>query len=131
MMAPGKARPPVRRSELGSLYNPTKPSQINALQKVAMEKSRLHIPVLFALDVIHGFRTTFSVPLAMAATWDPALVERASRIAAEEASAAGIRWTSSPMVDIARDARWGRIVEGAGEDPYLGAAMARAYVRGY
>jgi beta-glucosidase len=122
---------PVRRGEIGSLYNVINASQINALQRVAMEKSRLHIPVLFALDVIHGFRTTFPVPLAMAATWDPGLVEQASRIAAEEASAAGIRWTFSPMVDIARDARWGRIVEGAGEDPYLGAAMARAYVRGY
>jgi beta-glucosidase len=122
---------PVAGGEIGSLYNITNPSEINALQKVAIEKSRLRIPVIFALDVIHGYRTTFPVPLGMAATWDPALVERASRIAAEEASAAGIRWTFSPMVDIARDARWGRIVEGAGEDPYLGAAMARAYVRGY
>ncbi len=122
---------PVAGGEIGSLYNITNPSEINALQKVAMEKSRRRIPVIFALDVIHGYRTTFPVPLGMAATWDPALVERASRIAAEEASAAGIRWTFSPMVDIARDARWGRIVEGAGEDPYLGAAMARAYVRGY
>jgi beta-glucosidase len=121
----------VARSEIGSLYNFANASEINALQKVAMEKSRLHIPVIFALDVIHGFRTTFPVPLAMAGTWDPGLAERASRLAAEEASAAGIRWTFSPMVDIARDARWGRIVEGAGEDPYLGAAMARAYVRGY
>jgi beta-glucosidase len=121
----------VARSEIGSLYNFTNPSEINPLEKVAMEKSRLHIPVIFADDVIHGFRTTFPEPLAMAATWDPTLVERASRIAAEEASAAGIRWTFSPMVDIARDARWGRIAEGAGEDPYLGAAMARAYVRGY
>src|SRR5207237_7346490 len=97
----------------------------------AVERSRLHVPVLFGLDVIHGFRTTFPVPLGMAATWDPSLVERAARVAAEEASATGIRWTFSPMVDIARDARWGRIVEGAGEDPYLGAAMAAAYVRGY
>ena len=121
----------VARSEIGSLYNFTNPSEINPLEKVAMEKSRLHIPVIFADDVIHGFRTTFPEPLAMAATWDPTLVERASRIAAEEASAAGIRWTFSPMVDIARDARWGRIAEGAGEDPYLGAAMARSYVRGY
>ena len=119
------------RSGVGSLFNLTDPSQINSIQKIAMEKWRVHIPVLFGLDVIHGFRTTFPVPLAMAATWDPSLVERASRIAAREASAAGIRWTFSPMVDIARDARWGRIVEGAGEDPYLGAVMARAYVRGY
>lgn len=119
------------RGGVGSLFNLTNPSEINSIQKIAMEKWRVHIPVLFGLDVIHGFRTTFPVPLAMAATWDPSLVERASRIAAREASAAGIRWTFSPMVDIARDARWGRIVEGAGEDPYLGAVMARAYVRGY
>jgi len=91
----------------------------------------LHIPLVFALDVIHGYRTIFPVPLAMASTWDPSLVEQASRIAAKEASSEGIRWTFSPMVDIARDARWGRMVEGAGEDPYLGSAMATAYVRGY
>jgi len=119
------------KGELGSLFNLIDPAKINAVQKAAVEKSRLHIPVLFGLDVIHGFRTMFPVPLAMSATWDPALVERAARVAAEESSAAGVRWTFSPMVDIARDARWGRIVEGAGEDPYLGSAMARAYVRGY
>lgn len=119
------------RGEVGSILSVTDPRIINRIQRAAVEKSRLHIPVLFGLDVIHGYRTTFPVPLGMAATWDPSLVERASRVAAEEASARGIRWTFSPMVDIARDARWGRIVEGAGEDPYLGAAMARAYVRGY
>ena len=119
------------QGELGSLFNLIDPATINAVQKAAVEKSRLRIPVLFGLDVIHGFRTTFPVPLAMAATWDPASVEHAARVAAEESSAAGVRWTFSPMVDIARDARWGRIVEGAGEDPYLGSAMARAYVRGY
>ncbi len=119
------------RGEIGSLFGAANPAAINVVQKAAVEKSRLHIPVLFGLDVIHGFRTTFPVPLAMASTWDPGLVERASRIAAEEASAAGVRWTFSPMVDIARDARWGRIIEGAGEDPYLGSVMARAYVRGY
>jgi beta-glucosidase len=96
-----------------------------------MEESRLHIPVLFGLDVIHGFRTVFPVPLALAASWDPGLVEEVQTIAAREASAAGIRWTFAPMVDIARDPRWGRIVEGAGEDPFLGAAMARAQVRGF
>ena len=127
----GTRSEPVARGEIGSLFNLTDPGQINALQKLAMEKSRMHIPLLIGLDVIHGFRTTFPVPLGMAATWDLALVEHASRMAAEEASAAGVRWTFSPMVDIARDARWGRIVEGAGEDPYLGAALARAYVRGY
>jgi beta-glucosidase len=83
------------------------------------------------LDVIHGYRTIFPVPLAMASTWDPSMIERASRIAAREATGEGIRWTFSPMVDIVRDARWGRIVEGAGEDSYLGSAIAAAYVRGY
>ncbi|HLY62331.1 MAG TPA: beta-glucosidase BglX [Terriglobia bacterium] len=132
---PGGGSSPMAESaakgELGSLFNLTDPTAINSIQKAAVEKSRLHIPIIFGLDVIHGFRTGFPVPLAMAATWDPALVERASRVAAEEASRSGVRWTFSPMVDIARDARWGRIVEGAGEDPYLGSAMARAYVRGY
>jgi beta-glucosidase len=96
-----------------------------------MEKSRLHIPILFGLDVIHGFKTEFPIPLGLASTWDPTIVEKASRVAAMEAAADGIRWTFSPMVDIARDARWGRMAEGAGEDPFLGAAMAAAYVRGY
>jgi beta-glucosidase len=121
----------IVNGQIGSFLNVTGATETNALQKLAVEKSRLHIPLLFALDVIHGYRTTFPVPLAMASTWDPLLVERASRIAAKEATREGIRWTFSPMVDIARDARWGRIVEGAGEDPYLGSAMAAAYVRGY
>jgi len=124
-------REQVAQGNVGSLENITGAAETNALQKLAIEKSRLHIPVVFALDVIHGYRTIFPVPLAMASTWDPSLVERASRIAAKEATREGIRWTYSPMVDIARDARWGRIVEGAGEDPYLGSAMAAAYVRGY
>ncbi len=121
----------VAQGKLGSLFNLTGADQTNAMQKIAVEKSRLKIPLLFGLDIIHGFRTEFPVPLAMSATWDPALVEHAAHIAAKEASHAGVRWTYSPMVDIARDARWGRIVEGAGEDPYLGSAMAAAYVRGY
>jgi len=124
-------REQVAQGNVGSLENITGALETNALQKLAIEKSHLHIPLLFALDVIHGYRTIFPVPLAMASTWDPSLVERASRIAAQEATREGIRWTFSPMVDIARDARWGRIVEGAGEDPYLGSAMAAAYVRGY
>jgi beta-glucosidase len=132
---PGTARPDYREQivngQVGSFENVTGAADTNALQKLAVERSRLHIPLLFALDVIHGYRTIFPVPLAMASAWDPLLVERASRIAAKEASREGIRWTFSPMVDIARDARWGRIVEGAGEDPYLGSAMAAAYVRGY
>src|SRR5580704_14415224 len=125
------SREQIARGNVGSLENITGAAETNALQKLAIEKSRLHIPLVFALDVIHGYRTIFPVPLAMASTWDPSIVERASRIAAKEATSEGIRWTFSPMVDIARDARWGRIVEGAGEDPYLGSVMAAAYVRGY
>jgi beta-glucosidase len=121
----------IARGQIGSLLNVIDTPLINEYQRIAVEKARLHIPLLFGLDVIHGFRTEFPIPLGMASTWDPALVEKASRVAASEASAIGIRWTFSPMVDIARDARWGRIAEGAGEDPYLGSAMAAAYVRGY
>ena len=121
----------VAKGQLGSIFNLTGAAETNAMQKIAVEQSRLHIPLLFGLDIIHGFRTEFPVPLAMSATWDPALVERAARVAAREASQAGVRWTFSPMVDIARDARWGRIVEGAGEDPFLGSVIATAYVHGY
>ena len=121
----------VAKGQIGCLYNIVTAREINAFQRIAVEKSRLHIPLVFGLDVIHGFRTEFPIPLALASTWDPELVSKAARAAAREASATGIRWTFSPMVDIARDARWGRMAEGAGEDPFLGAAMARAYVRGY
>ncbi len=121
----------IARGQIGSLFNVIDTPLLNEYQHIAVEKSRLHIPLLFGLDVIHGFRTEFPIPLGMASTWDPALVEKASHVAALEASAIGIRWTFSPMVDIARDARWGRMAEGAGEDPYLGSAMAAAYVRGY
>ena len=127
----GDYREQTAQGHVGSFENITGAAETNALQKLAVEKTRLHIPLVFALDVIHGYRTIFPVPVAMASTWDPKLVERASRIAAKEATREGIRWTFSPMVDITRDARWGRIVEGAGEDPYLGSAMAVAYVRGY
>jgi beta-glucosidase len=120
----------IAKGQVGSLFNVTG-EQVNVFQKIAVEKSRLKIPLIFGLDVIHGYRTEFPTPLGMSATWDPDLIERAMHVAAVEASADGIRWTFSPMVDIARDARWGRIVEGAGEDPFLGAAIARAYVRGY
>ena len=126
-----KVEEAIQRGEIGSFLNVTDPALSNRLQHIAMAQSRLKIPIIFGLDVIHGYRTTFPVPLALSATWDANLVERVSRIAAEEATSAGIRWTFSPMVDIARDPRWGRIVEGAGEDPYLGSIMARAYVRGY
>src|SRR5450432_2479286 len=121
----------VAGGEVGSLYNLDNVEAANQFQHLAVEKSRLHIPLLFGLDVIHGYRTTFPVPLAMASTWDLPVVEQAAHIAAMEASAAGVRWTFSPMVDIARDVRWGRMIEGAGEDPFLGSEMARAYVRGY
>lgn len=121
----------IARGQIGALFNISTAKETNAFQRIAVEKSRLHIPILFGLDVIHGFRTEFPIPLGLASTWDPLLVEKASRVAAQEASATGIRWTFSPMVDIARDARWGRMAEGAGEDPFLGSAMAAAYIRGY
>ena len=121
----------IAAGQVGSLLNVTRAEQVNHYQRIAVERSRLHIPLLFGLDVIHGFRTIFPVNLGLSATWDPALIEETARVAAEEASAQGVRWTFSPMVDIARDARWGRIAESAGEDPYLGAVLARAYVRGY
>jgi beta-glucosidase len=121
----------IRAGKLGSVLFVTNPAQINRLQHAAVDGSRLHIPLLFGLDVIHGFRTIFPVPIGMVASWDPAMVEKAQSVAAEEARAAGIHWTFGPMVDIARDPRWGRIVEGAGEDPYLGSAMAVAQVRGF
>ena len=121
----------IRKGEIGALFNITTAHQVNAYQRIAMEQSRLRIPLLFGLDVIHGFRTEFPIPLGLASSWDPELTEQTARVAAREASASGIRWTFSPMVDIARDARWGRMAEGSGEDPFLGAAMARAYVRGY
>ena len=119
------------KGQIGSLYNLVDAKQANYFQHLAVEKSRLHIPLINGLDVIHGYRTVFPVPLAIASTWDPPVVERAARLAAQEASADGVRWTFSPMVDIARDARWGRMTEGAGEDPFLGSEVARAYVRGY
>src|SRR5438093_1651824 len=121
----------IAKGQIGALFNISTSKETNAYQHIAIEKSRLHIPLVFGLDVIHGFRTEFPIPLGLASTWDPALVEKAARVAAQEASATGIRWTFSPMVDIARDARWGRITEGAGEDPFLGSEMAAAYVRGY
>ena len=116
---------------VGSLLFVNDPDKANRLQRQAIEGNRLGIPVLFGFDVIHGLRTIMPVPIAMAASWDPATIERAQTVAAREARAVGIHWTFAPMVDIARDPRWGRIVEGAGEDPYLGAAVAAAQVRGF
>jgi beta-glucosidase len=121
----------ARQGLLGSAICVRGAKRTTELQRVAMTQSKLKIPILFSFDVIHGYRTIFPVPLGEAASWDPSVVERADSIAAAEASAAGIRWTFAPMVDIARDPRWGRIVEGSGEDPFLGAAMAAAAVRGF
>lgn len=121
----------IRQGGAGSVLWLNEAKKFNALQKIAVEESPSKIPLLFGLDVIHGYQTIFPVPLAMASSWDPAIVEQAQTVAAKEARAAGLHWTFGPMLDIARDARWGRIVEGAGEDPYLGAAMAAAQVRGF
>ncbi len=121
----------IRGGGAGSVLWLNEPRKFNELQKVAIEESRLGIPVLFALDVIHGYRTIFPIPLGLAASWDPGLVEAVQAVSAREARAAGIHWTFAPMLDIARDARWGRIAEGSGEDPYLASAMAGAHVRGF
>jgi beta-glucosidase len=121
----------IRKGLLGSTLNVRGAKNTNDLQHVAMDESRLKIPVLFGFDVIHGYRTIFPIPLAEASSWDPALAEQSTSIAAREAYATGLRWTFAPMLDIARDPRWGRITEGAGEDPFLGAAFARARVRGF
>ena len=121
----------VRAGGVGSYLHVAGAEPLAKLQKVAVEESRLGIPLLFAMDVVHGYRTIFPVPLAMASSWAPESQERAARIAADEATSAGLHWTFAPMVDIARDPRWGRIVEGAGEDSYLGSRMAVAQVAGY
>lgn len=121
----------VRQGRVGSFLNVYGAAYTREIQQIAVRESRLGIPLLFAHDVIHGFRTIFPVPLAQAASWDPETVRRAARAAAAEGAAHGIHWTFAPMVDIARDPRWGRVVEGAGEDPFLGATMAAALVRGF
>ncbi len=121
----------IEKGEVGSILNCVDPAEINRVQKIAVEKSRLGIPLLVSRDVVHGFKTMFPVPLGLAATFDPELVERGARMAAIEASSCGIRWTFSPMLDISRDPRWGRIAESSGEDPYLDAVMGAAMVRGY
>ncbi|MDP2886536.1 MAG: glycoside hydrolase family 3 N-terminal domain-containing protein [Ignavibacteria bacterium] len=121
----------VRQGRIGSFLNVLGTNSTREVQRIAVDESRLKIPLIFGFDVIHGYRTTFPIPLATACSWDLALIEKAERIAATEATAAGVHWTFSPMVDIARDPRWGRIAEGAGEDPYLGSAVAAARVRGF
>ena len=121
----------IRKGLLGSTLNVRGAQRTNQVQRVAMNESRLKIPVLFGFDVIHGYRTIFPIPLGEASSWDPTLAERSAAVAAQEANNVGLRWTFAPMVDIARDPRWGRISEGSGEDPFLGAAFARARVRGF
>ena len=121
----------LAQGAVGSLLFVTDPAEINRLQRLAVEGNRLGIPALFGFDVIHGLRTIFPVPIALAASWDPETIEAGQAVAAREARAVGIHWAFAPMVDIARDPRWGRIVEGAGEDPYLGAVVAAAQVRGF
>src|SRR5271165_306938 len=132
-LAPDTLKPEerIQKGQGGSILWVADPVSINRLQRISVEQTRLHIPLLFGLDVIHGFKTIFPAPIAMASSWDPKMVEGAQAVAAQETRAVGIQWTFAPMVDIARDARWGRMVEGAGEDPYLGAAMARAQVLGF
>ena len=121
----------ISNGQVGSILNVVDPVEINAVQRAAVEKSRLGIPLLVSRDVIHGFRTIFPIPIGLASTFDPALVERGARVAAIEATASGVRWTFSPMLDIARDPRWGRVAEGSGEDPYLDIQMGVAMVKGY
>ncbi len=121
----------IRKGAVGGLFGITGPAKIRSIQEIAVNNSRLHIPLIFGLDVIHGHQTTFPIPLALSCSWDMPLIERSARIAATEATADGLNWAFSPMVDIARDPRWGRIAEGGGEDPYLGSQIAKAMVKGY
>lgn len=121
----------IEEGKVGGLFNIKTVASIKEMQKIAVEKSRLKIPLIFGMDVIHGYESVFPIPLGLSCSWDMGLIERSARIAATEASADGINWTFSPMVDISRDPRWGRVSEGSGEDPYLGSEIARAMVKGY
>ncbi|WP_374172435.1 beta-glucosidase BglX [Flavobacterium tructae] len=121
----------IAEGKVGGLFNIKSVQKIREVQRIAVEKSRLKIPLIFGMDVIHGYETTFPIPLGLSCTWDMNLIERSARIAAQEASADGINWTFSPMVDVSRDPRWGRVSEGSGEDPYLGSQIAKAMVNGY
>jgi len=121
----------IEQGKVGGLFNIKSVQKIKEVQRIAIEKSRLKIPLLFGMDVIHGYETTFPIPLGLSCSWDMELIEKSARIAAQEASADGINWTFSPMVDISRDPRWGRVSEGSGEDPYLGSQIAKAMVKGY
>lgn len=121
----------VRKGEVGSILNVVNPEEVNKIQKIAVEESRLGIPLIVSRDVIHGYKTIFPIPLGQAATFNPEVVKEGARVAAIEASADGIRWTFAPMIDVARDPRWGRIAESCGEDPYLNAVMGTAMIKGY
>ena len=135
MTGPGAGRSDyddlITKGQVGSLFNVVGAKAANRYQHIAMEKSPLHIPLLFAYDVIHGERTIFPVPLALSSSFNPGMIQKVAHISAAESCDDGVRWVFSPMVDIARDARWGRITEGAGEDTYLGSIIAAAYIRGY
>src|ERR1017187_6027110 len=120
----------IRKGSVGGLFGISGPDKVRQAQDIAVKNSRMHIPLIFGLDVIHGHKTVFPIPLGLSCSWDTALIEKSARIAGTEASADGLDWAFSPMVDIARDPRWGRITEGAGEDPFLGSAEARAMVKG-
>jgi beta-glucosidase len=121
----------IKAGQLGGLFSISTPQRIRKVQEIAVNQSRMKIPMIFGMDVIHGYRTLFPIPLGLSCSWDMSVIERSAQIAASEASADGICWTYSPMVDISRDPRWGRISEGSGEDPFLGSAIAKAMVRGY
>ncbi|HUB24759.1 MAG TPA: glycoside hydrolase family 3 N-terminal domain-containing protein, partial [Tepidisphaeraceae bacterium] len=128
---PDASKAEIRAGRWGSLYNGGTAAEKAEAQRIALEESRLHIPLIYAQDIIHGFRTTFPIPLGESCTWNPDLIERGARVAAIEATREGIQWTFSPMLDICRDARWGRIAETLGEDPYLSGLLGAAMVRGY
>jgi len=121
----------IRSGACGALFNSHTVAFTRELQRIAVEETRLHIPLLFGYDVIHGYKTIFPIPLGEAASWDMNAIEKSARVAGTEAAAAGLHWTFAPMVDIARDARWGRVMEGAGEDTWLGCRIAEARVRGF
>lgn len=121
----------IKAGNVGGIFSMSTPARIRKAQEIAVTQTRLKIPIIFGMDVIHGYKTMFPIPLGLSCTWDMKLIERSARIAATEASADGLNWTYSPMVDIARDPRWGRISEGSGEDPYLGSAIAKAMIKGY
>src|SRR5688500_4883757 len=121
----------IKKGLVGGVFNTFTPIAVRKLQELAVNETRLKIPLIFGYDVIHGHRTIFPIPLGISATWDTALIYRIARASAEEATADGLNWTFSPMVDIARDPRWGRVSEGNGEDPFLGSQIAKAMVKGY